>query len=94
MTILEELVDAAFKVCENSRSAGQLCRARGAVVLTSSGKTYSGCDVQVSSSDAMSVSAERAAMLASVADGASKFDVSLLCSVFQCCIYLSEHSVW
>jgi hypothetical protein len=79
MTILEELVEAALKVCVNSRAvSGVKSRARGAVLLTHSGKTYNGCDVRMSGSDSvLGVGAERAALLSAVADGASRFDVSI-----------------
>lgn len=77
MTILEELIDAALSICQNSRSAGLRSSARGAIVLTDNGKTYQGCDVQIPGNEAHGVSAERAAVLAAVADGSSKFEASL-----------------
>lgn len=81
MTILEELIDTALKVCENSRVAGQKSRTRGAVLLCSNGKTYTGCDVKMSGSESLGVSAERAALLAAIADGSSKYDVSIYSKV-------------
>lgn len=83
MTIMEELVDAALKVCENSRVAGQKSRSRGAVLLCSNGKTYTGCDVKLNGGEALGVSAERAAVLAAIADGANKFDVSYLITLLR-----------
>jgi hypothetical protein len=90
MTVLEELIDAALNVCEKSRNnlAQQQSPAhsRSAVLLSSTGKTYSGCDVHIAANpslgDPHGVSAERAAFLAAVADGAAKFDVSDLLSHF------------
>lgn len=75
MTILEELMDLALKVCENGREAGQRHHARGAALLAPNGKVYSGCDVYLAGDEVNGVSAERAAILAAVADGASKFEV-------------------
>jgi cytidine deaminase len=99
MTVLEELIDAALSVCEKSRSAATQQHAhshsRSAVLLSTSGKTYTGCDVHIVApgvnSEAHGVSAERAAFLAAVADGASKFDVRIggsscsSCSGFTTC---------
>ena len=73
MTILEELTDLALQVCENGRTAGQKHHSRGAALLTGSGKVYTGCDVYVREGDPNGVSAERAALLAAVADGAAVF---------------------
>lgn len=90
MTVLEELIDAALNVCEKSRQSAHQqqshTHSRSAVVLASTGKTYTGCDVHIASAtggseSAHGVSAERAAFLAAVADGASKFDVCL-CVMF------------
>lgn len=87
MTVLEELIDAALNVCEKSRQSAHQQQAhthsRSAVALTSTGKTYTGCDVHIASVSGASesshgVSAERAAILAAVADGAAKFDVRKL----------------
>jgi cytidine deaminase len=76
MTILEELIDAAMKICENSRASGQLQTSRAAVLLSATGKVYVGCDVRLpNSSESQTVSAERAAFLSAIADGASKFEV-------------------
>ena len=86
MTVLEELIDAALNVCEKSRQTAALlpqqshAHSRSAVLLTCTGKTYTGCDVHIAANPSMGdphgVSAERAAFLAAVADGAAKFDVS------------------
>ena len=83
MTVLEELIDAALNVCEKSRQASVQVQfnshSRSAVLLSTTGKTYTGCDVHLSpgtgGSESHGVSAERAAFLAAVADGASHFDV-------------------
>lgn len=75
MTILEELIDLALHSCENGRTAGQKHHARGAALLAPSGKVYSGCDVYVREGDPNGVSAERAAILMAVADGAEAFEV-------------------
>ena len=98
MTVLEELIDAALNVCEKSRhSALQQqthAHSRSAVVLTSTGKTYTGCDVHIASANGSAethgVSAERAAFLAAVADGAAKFDVRSLIS----CFFVITFSSW
>lgn len=77
MTVLEELIDAAMRICENSRASGQLQSSRSAVLLSSSGKVYVGCDVKLpTTNEAQSISAERAAFLSAIADGASQFEVS------------------
>lgn len=76
MTVLEELIDAAMRICENSRASGQLQSSRSAVLLSSSGKVYVGCDVKLpTTNEAQSISAERAAFLSAIADGASQFEV-------------------
>lgn len=88
MTILEELIDLAMCVCEKSRNSKSQQQAythsRSAVLLCSTGKAYTGCDVHLNSNSIESsqggVSAERAAFLAAVADGASKFDCLVICS--------------
>lgn len=78
MTIMEELIEAALNICSNSRKAGiRTQNARGAVVLTEKGRIYSGCDVHLNGNEAHGVSAERAAVLAAVSEGASKFEVIL-----------------
>lgn len=85
MTVLEELIDAAMRICENSRASGQLQSSRSAVLLSSSGKVYVGCDVKLSTTnEAQSISAERAAFLSAIADGASQFEVTK--DVISCCI--------
>ena len=86
MTVLEELIDAAMNVCEKSRSSSlqqqSPSHSRSAVLLSSTGRTYTGCDVHIAAANGSTdsaaqhgVSAERAAFLAAVADGAAKFDV-------------------
>lgn len=79
MTILEELTDVAFKSCENGRNSGQKHMARGAALLSSTGKVYSGCDVYVDNAGTryQEISAEKASLLAAVADGCPKVDVIL-----------------
>ena len=73
MTILEELTDLALKVCENGRAVHQKHHSRGAALLTSNGKVYSGCDVYVRVGDPNGITAERGAVLAAIADGAAGF---------------------
>lgn len=99
MTVLEELIDAALNVCEKSRQTALQqqthTHSRSAVVLTSTGKTYTGCDVHIASasgvpSESHGVSAERAAILAAVADGAGKFDVSYFLNI---CVF-SMRDIW
>ena len=75
MTILEELIDLALNVCENGRAAGQRHHARGAALLAPGGKVYSGCDIYFRELDSNSVTAERGAIQAAVADGCQKFEV-------------------
>ena len=74
MTILEELMDAGLKACENSRQAGQRQHSRAAILLSNSGKTYSGCEISFPG-DANFVSAEKAAFLAAASDGCTNFEV-------------------
>ncbi len=45
MTVLEELMDVALRVCESGRQAGQRHHSRGAALLSGAGKVYTGCDV-------------------------------------------------
>ena len=78
MTILEELTDLSLRVCENGRIAGQKHHSRGAALLTSNGKVYSGCDVYLSDRDPNGISAERSAVTAAVADGSSVFHCLVL----------------
>ena len=78
MTILEELTDVSLKVCENGRIAGQKHNSRGAALLTSNGKVYSGCDVYFKERDPNGISAERSAVMAAVADGSSVFQCLVL----------------
>ena len=75
MTIIDELTDMALRVCEKSRQGGQMHLARGASLLTPSGKVYCGCDVYSRVGDPNGISAERSAIIAAVADGISKFEV-------------------
>ncbi len=76
MTILEELIDAALKTCENQRhNVHQKDHSRAAVLLSSAGKMYVGCDLLVPG-DAVPVAAEKSALLAAVADGNTSFEVS------------------
>jgi len=51
MTILEELIDLALNVCEKSRTTTQLNHnhSRSAVILSSIGKAYTGCDIHMNS---------------------------------------------
>ncbi len=79
MTVLEELIDAAMRICENSRAAGLMQSSRAAVLLSSTGKVYVGCDVRFpAANEAQSISAERAAFLSAIADGSTQFEVCLL----------------
>lgn len=88
MTVLEELIDAALNVCEKSRQTTlhqqSHTHSRSAVLLTCTGKTYTGCDVHITTNSSLGdphgVSAERAAFLSAVADGAARFDVSIFAS--------------
>jgi cytidine deaminase len=75
---LEELTDVSLKVCENGRAAGQKHNSRGAALLTSNGKVYSGCDVYLKDRDPNGISAERSAVMAAVADGSSAFHCLVL----------------
>jgi cytidine deaminase len=77
MTILEELMDLSLRVCENGRIAGQKHNSRGAALLTSNGKVYSGCDINLEG-NTLGISAERAAVIAAVADGSSVFHCLVL----------------
>lgn len=77
MTILEELIDLSLRVCENGRIAGQKHNSRGAALLTSNGKVYSGCDINLEG-NTLGISAERAAVIAAVADGSSVFHCLVL----------------
>lgn len=76
MTVLEELIEAALKVCENSRTLVDDRKfARAAVTLGKNGKTYYGCDVHYQNREIQGVSAERASVLSAVADGSGEFEV-------------------
>ena len=76
MTILEELIDVAFKACENGRLAGQKHHSRGASLLQSNGRVYCGCDIYTRDDDPNAIVAERSAVTAAISDGAAKFEVS------------------
>lgn len=78
MTILEELTDLSLRVCENGRIAGQKHHSRGAALLTSNGKVYSGCDVYLNEMDSNGITAERSAVTSAVADGSSVFQCLVL----------------
>ena len=84
MTILEELIDIAFKTCENGRASGLKHHARGSALLSSTGKVYSGCDILINrntaSTTTISVTAERSSILAAVADGSKGFDCIVIAS--------------
>lgn len=80
MTILEELIDLALKCCENSRTSGQIHNARGAALLEASGKVYTGCDVYMRENDPHAIFAEKAATIASIADGLVRVEVSTFTS--------------
>lgn len=82
MTILEELIDAALKACENQRNnMNHKDHSRAAVVLNSSGKMYAGCDMMVPG-DPLIIAAEKSALLAAVADGSTTFEVWKNSSLF------------
>jgi len=82
MTVLDELTDMALTACEKGREAGQRHHARGAALLSQTGKIYTGCDVHVKDTGAGSsgVSAERACVLAAIADGESVFHCLVIAS--------------
>ena len=81
MSVLDELTDMALTACEKGRTAGQKHHARGAALLSQSGKIYTGCDVRVKSDGGNNgVSAERACVLAAVADGESVFHCLVIAS--------------
>ncbi|CAM9990662.1 unnamed protein product, partial [Hapterophycus canaliculatus] len=71
MTILEELIDAAFRACDVGHAQGQQ-RVTGAAILTRSGKIFAGCNVESSSAD-LSVGAERTTVLKAVSEGETRF---------------------
>lgn len=75
MTILEELIDMALKSCDNGRQVGQKQSLRGAAILDSNGRVYTGCDVFLRENDSNSISAEKAALIAAVSAGAAKIEV-------------------
>ncbi len=77
MTVLEELIESALKVCESSHNlVDDKKMARAAVALGKNGKTYCGCDVHSQNREIQGVSAERACILSAVADGNAEFEVS------------------
>ena len=83
MTVLEELIDVAFRACEKGRQAGQQKHARGAALLCADGRVFSGCDVSSPHENAASlhaITAERVAVLAAVSDGVSKFECMVVAS--------------
>ena len=51
---------------------------RSAVLLSSNGRTFVGCDVQFENKELSGVSAERTAFLSALADGINTFEVSLV----------------
>ncbi|CAM9280710.1 unnamed protein product [Ectocarpus sp. 6 AP-2014] len=71
MTVLEELIDAAFRACDIGHAQGQQ-RVTGAALLTRSGKIFAGCNVESSSVD-LSVGAERTTVLKAVSEGETRF---------------------
>jgi cytidine deaminase len=85
MTILEELIETGFRICENSRGTHQSNESRAAVLLSKVGKTYFGTDAKLSPNDTQMVCAERAAFLSAIADGASTFEVRILFHVTLLC---------
>ena len=74
MTILEELIDAALNTCENQRHSHHHDHSRAAVVLSTAGKMYVGCDMMVPG-DQLPVAAEKSALLTAVAEGSTSFEV-------------------
>jgi cytidine deaminase len=79
MTVLEELVEAAFRACDVGHAQGQQ-HVRGAAVLTRGGRVYAGCNVESASSTELSVSAERTTLLKAVSEGESQFRALVLVS--------------
>eukprot|EP00903_Cladosiphon_okamuranus_P006154 g6055.t1 len=71
MTVLEELIDAAFRACDVGHAQGQQ-RVTGAALLTRSGKIFAGCNVESTSVD-LSVGAERTTVLKAVSEGETRF---------------------
>ncbi|CAN0123526.1 unnamed protein product, partial [Scytosiphon promiscuus] len=71
MTVLEELIDAAFRACDVGHAQGRQ-RVTGAALLTRSGKIFAGCNVESSSAD-LSVGAERTTVLKAVSEGETRF---------------------
>ena len=88
MTILEELIDMAFKCCENGRKSGLNQHARGATLLECNGRVYSGCDISIKDNDPNAVMAEKAAAIAAFSAGASKFEVWFIFQLYQSIYYL------
>jgi hypothetical protein len=70
MTVLEELVDAAFRACETARHlCPDMADAVGAALLTDGGKTFTGCGLESTTNPLLNVTAERAAVLKAVSEG-------------------------
>ncbi|CAM9687842.1 unnamed protein product, partial [Choristocarpus tenellus] len=78
MTVLEELIDAAFRMCDLGHAQGQQ-HVLGASILTEAGKMYAGCNVESSSAD-LNVGAERTAALKAVSEGETHFKALVLVS--------------
>jgi len=76
MTVLEEMIDTGLRICENSRKTNQNQHARSAVLVSSNGKIYVGCDAKLPNMDNFGgTSAEKTAFLSAVADGSNAFEV-------------------
>lgn len=78
MTVLEEIVDLALRVCLNSHNFVQHRRfARAAVLLSETGTTFSGFDIN-NQQNMDGVRAERAAISSALASGCRQIRVLLL----------------
>jgi cytidine deaminase len=77
MTVLEELIDMALKVCERISTISGSNKLRSAVILGKNGKAYHGCDLALNTKEVQGISGERAAILNAVADGVTEFEVGL-----------------
>lgn len=76
MTVLEEMVDTGLRICENSRKTSKNQHARSAVLVSSAGKLYIGCDARLPNMEiAGGSTAEKTAFLSAVADGSNTFEV-------------------
>jgi len=81
MTVLEEMIDAGLRICENSRKTSKCQHARSAVLLSSAGKIYVGCDAKIPNLDnGGGTTAEKTAFLSAVADGSNSFEGLVICS--------------